>query len=214
MRPDIEEAINAPGPVTLLKKETEIPVDRLRDILRKAIKNEGAVTLSHRKPTELLISLSGEICLVIESSTRNTNGEEYKSQFLSSALEAIDNYDKHALVDELDQKPMCAALLEDFFNEHEDVTRFEEEKRIRLKSQFDNACIWTPREARFRAAPQWTRSFTLLSITKSVFHTIPVIALDPLELSELNPVDDVDPLARMWAAARVNLFKHDPEISQ
>lgn len=213
MRPDIEEVINAPGPVTLLKAETDASIDDIREILRAAAKDARLVSFSHQNDkTEFHVQITNNIDLVIESSTYLINAEEYADQFVSIALDAVENYEKHACVDALDQKPMCAALLDNFFQEHK-LRSFEEAKQVRLKSHFDNACIWTPREPRFRAAPEWTRTFTLLSIKKNTFSNNYVIALDPLELAELNPIDEIDPISRMWAAAKVELFKHDPKAS-
>ena len=215
MRPEIEEVINTPGPVTLLKAETATSIDDIREILREAAKNAQLITCSHQNDrTEFCVRLSDNIDLVIESSTYLTNAKEYQDRFVSLALDAVENYEKHACVDKLDRNPMCAALLDSFFKEHKELETFEEAKRVRLKSNFDNACIWTPGEPRFRAAPEWTRIFTLLTIRKSAFNNSYVIALDPLELNELHPLDNVDPVARMWATARVELFKHEPEVSQ
>lgn len=229
MRIDIDATINTPGPVTFLKKETDFPVDDVVKILRETIKSNRAglnkegilhpdwkVKFLPENHGSCFVIIPGndpnkKPVLAIHSTTNLIDPLSCQDEFLAAALYAVENYEKHPLYEDLDTASLGAMLLEEFFAEHPEIDSFEEAKSVRLKSLFNDACIWTHNTARFRAAPQWSRAFTLVTTPVNLVSNWPIIHLDPIEMNEPYPLEKPDPVSRMWAAARTELFKFEPK---
>lgn len=229
MRPTIEDALTTPGPVTILAEEATIPIDGIADTLRNLVQRFNAIAAGEKdagnpisfkqQGTGSVICIrSGEDPLSDPSLWLKTDAylhepEEDMPTLAREALKAVENYERHPLMEGFTSEAVAEALVEDFFRENQKLDRFPEAKRIHLRSPFDGAKIHTPNEARFRAHPEWSRVFTLVRIEQSPARSGPMLTLSSMSMNEAHPMQPVDAVTRLWATGRIHLFKHDPETA-
>ena len=217
MRRTIDDALAAPGPVTLLKGEVHETIAEAIDVLNAA--QEDIETVSERA---IRTSMNDHYDIRLWDNPQTPPGLHLDlpagpydpSEILPIAIRlACDAANRHAeLADraEIDDASIGQALADDFLNAHPDIRLGDDQLEVRLNSPFQSAQLWTRNGPGIRANTDWSREFIAFSMRRSTISEIPVVRLLPVVLTLPHPTETVDPVTRLWAAGRIDLFKTDP----